>query len=244
MFGMFRILQAIFSWHAVVGVATIALVGSEILKYDYETTKGAVDTVWRFNERLDGLRNARACTAFISRWDAFEENLQAITELKPIKLKSLDGRTLALFERCVKDAADEAKLDNAMTAEGVEVSRARLLELRLQMLSLVNAYDLTLASYKSVDVNKSVVCENMVGFFVWHDDGKPQKSQLLKVLEVYIRQNRLSSQEYANLVPFLKQIENGECPRPEFVLQGFTKKVYTATATYIDQILRFFGART
>jgi hypothetical protein len=243
---MSKFLKGTFSYHGLVALATFALVVSEILKYDYETKKGSIETVWRLNERLDSLKPARSCSAFLGEWEALDSQLIDIVQSKPIRLKSLNDKQLGLFRRCV-GADRDLNLGAAKTEAGIDIEVPLLLEMRAQLSSLLNVFDYSLAPYRNLDINNYVVCENMIGFFYSHEsrsDKNPNgKTRFLRVIERYIALDLINEEEYANLPRFLKDIDQGKCPSPEFLPWRFVKKVYSSAGGYLSQALKLSSSR-
>jgi hypothetical protein len=246
---MRNIFKHLFTANAAIAAATIALVGSEIFKYDYETKRGSIEAIWKLNEHLDAIRPARSCFTFLGEWDGLNKSSlkNILTGRKPIQLRVTGSNSdwlLEHFRRC-SGLKNDVNLDAATTEAGLKIEPALLVELRSQVLKVINAFDFSLAPYRNLDINNSVICENMLGYFYSHENRSEKtnelgKTRMLRVLEIMQDPDidAVNNDDYANLPRFLKDIEAGKCPEPASLPMRFANKIYDSTIAYLKRALK------
>lgn len=230
---------------AVVAAATVTLVGAEILKYDYETTKTALEAVGRFQDRFDAHKNTSACFWLI-RSDAMRPHMEDLLIMKPFTLKSVDRDSRALFERCVADARSRRPVvpenadQGAVANRDIEIGIDELYEIRWPFIMMLNATDHAVGVYRNAAVNQAVICQNMFGNF-WRGKSGGQgleKTHFFEVLLRYRDAKLISEQGLPNLMGFMKVMESGKCPQGRHLLTRFVERFGLASFSFFDRLRR------
>lgn len=201
-------------------VAASWLTHVELTKHDYERNKTSFDVLWRLDERTQQSKNASACVRFVNLKVLSDEQWKQLRDAKPIDVEAVGSYERELLDRCVSDnnrqIGGNRPPEEASSQTRITIRASDVLEIRHQLLGIVDAYDFALIPYKTEIGNRAVICENLIGIF-WHGskDIAPRPASQTKMLVDNVFAHIPEAQySFPNLYLFLHDADAGKC-KPE-----------------------------